>query len=308
MLADPQTWIALLTLCTLEIVLGVDNLVFISIAVSKLPHAQRERARRFGIALACVTRIRCCSRSPTSRAWTRADLFTLFGPGLLDPRPGADRRRRVPRGQGRDGDPRPDRGRADARTSTRAPAEFVRRGDRADRADRHRVLARFGDHRGRHGRAVRAGDGRGDHAGGRRDVVASPTAGRLHRQQSDHQDAGAGLHHPGRRRADRRGLRHPHRARLCVLRHGVLGAGRIAEPVGQAARQAQHPSRIDARCTPAPGDAAMPTDRSPTECCHARRIASAPACCSLVLAACSAVAATTRSSRRTRRSRPAGPR
>ena len=49
--------IALLTLSTLEIVLGVDNLVFISIAVGRLPHELRPRARRFGLALACLTRI-----------------------------------------------------------------------------------------------------------------------------------------------------------------------------------------------------------------------------------------------------------
>ncbi|HET8942836.1 MAG TPA: TerC family protein [Rudaea sp.] len=56
-LTDPQLWIALLTLSTLEIVLGVDNLVFIAIAVGRLPEERRSRARRFGIALACVTRI-----------------------------------------------------------------------------------------------------------------------------------------------------------------------------------------------------------------------------------------------------------
>jgi predicted tellurium resistance membrane protein TerC len=50
-------WVALVTLATLEIVLGVDNLVFISISVSKLPAARRSRARRFGLSLACVTRI-----------------------------------------------------------------------------------------------------------------------------------------------------------------------------------------------------------------------------------------------------------
>ncbi|HSE13754.1 MAG TPA: TerC family protein [Rudaea sp.] len=49
--------IALLTLSTLEIVLGVDNLVFISIAVGRLPHELRPKARRFGLALACLTRI-----------------------------------------------------------------------------------------------------------------------------------------------------------------------------------------------------------------------------------------------------------
>lgn len=49
--------IALLTLSTLEIVLGVDNLVFISIAVGRLPHERRSAARRLGIGFACLTRI-----------------------------------------------------------------------------------------------------------------------------------------------------------------------------------------------------------------------------------------------------------
>ena len=49
-----EIWMALLTLSTLEIVLGVDNLVFISIAVSKLPPELRPKARRFGLALAAI--------------------------------------------------------------------------------------------------------------------------------------------------------------------------------------------------------------------------------------------------------------
>lgn len=57
LITDPQAWIALLTLSTLEIVLGVDNLVFISIAVSRLAPERRSRARRIGLAFACVTRI-----------------------------------------------------------------------------------------------------------------------------------------------------------------------------------------------------------------------------------------------------------
>jgi predicted tellurium resistance membrane protein TerC len=57
LITDPQLWIALFTLATLEIVLGVDNLVFISIAVSELPPARRSSARRIGLAFACITRI-----------------------------------------------------------------------------------------------------------------------------------------------------------------------------------------------------------------------------------------------------------
>jgi len=56
-LTNPEIWIALLTLTTLEIVLGVDNLVFISILAGKLPEDQQERASRIGLALAMITRI-----------------------------------------------------------------------------------------------------------------------------------------------------------------------------------------------------------------------------------------------------------
>ena len=57
LLSDPQFWVALFTLATLEIVLGVDNLVFVSIAVSRLAPAQRPLARKVGLGLACLTRI-----------------------------------------------------------------------------------------------------------------------------------------------------------------------------------------------------------------------------------------------------------
>ena len=73
-----EIWIALLTLSTLEIVLGIDNLVFISIAVSKLPPAQRPAARRFGLALACVTRI-LLLLSLAFLASMQNNLFNLFG-------------------------------------------------------------------------------------------------------------------------------------------------------------------------------------------------------------------------------------
>jgi predicted tellurium resistance membrane protein TerC len=56
-ISDPQAWIALLTLTVLEIVLGVDNIVFISILSSRLPEAQRARARTIGLALALIGRV-----------------------------------------------------------------------------------------------------------------------------------------------------------------------------------------------------------------------------------------------------------
>jgi predicted tellurium resistance membrane protein TerC len=57
LLVDPQAWIAFATLTALELVLGIDNIIFISILVDKLPPAMRERARRIGLAGAMFMRI-----------------------------------------------------------------------------------------------------------------------------------------------------------------------------------------------------------------------------------------------------------
>ena len=56
-LSDPNVWIGLLTLTVLEIVLGIDNIVFISILSGKLPQENQKKARQMGLALALVTRI-----------------------------------------------------------------------------------------------------------------------------------------------------------------------------------------------------------------------------------------------------------
>jgi predicted tellurium resistance membrane protein TerC len=57
LLADPAAWLALFTLIVMEVVLGIDNLVFISILSNKLPEAERARTRRIGISLALIMRI-----------------------------------------------------------------------------------------------------------------------------------------------------------------------------------------------------------------------------------------------------------
>ena len=76
-ITDPQAWIAFSTLTALEIVLGVDNVVFISILAGKLPPEQREKARRVGLGLAMFVRILLL----LSIAWIvklTAPLFTLL--------------------------------------------------------------------------------------------------------------------------------------------------------------------------------------------------------------------------------------
>ena len=55
--ADPAVWIALVSLVAMEVVLGIDNLIFISIITNKLPAHQQEKARRIGIGLALVMRL-----------------------------------------------------------------------------------------------------------------------------------------------------------------------------------------------------------------------------------------------------------
>ncbi|MDO8806214.1 MAG: TerC family protein [Elusimicrobiota bacterium] len=75
-LLNPQIWIALLTLTVLEIVLGVDNIIFISILAGKLPESQRDRARRMGLALAMLMRIGLL----LSLTWVMRLTSPLFSP------------------------------------------------------------------------------------------------------------------------------------------------------------------------------------------------------------------------------------
>lgn len=76
-LLEPETWIGLLTLATLEIVLGVDNIIFLSIMAGRLPKEDRQRARTFGLLGAMLTRIALL----LSLTWViklTATLFTVF--------------------------------------------------------------------------------------------------------------------------------------------------------------------------------------------------------------------------------------
>ena len=81
LLLDPQTWIAFAMLTALEIVLGIDNIIFISILVARLPPEQRDRARRLGLGFAMASRLLLL----LSLSWVMsltADLFTAFGQAI----------------------------------------------------------------------------------------------------------------------------------------------------------------------------------------------------------------------------------
>ena len=77
---SPQAWIGLATLSMLEIVLGIDNLIFISILSGKLPPEQRDKARKMGLSLALITRILLlCSLSWVMSLSNRLWDFTIMG-------------------------------------------------------------------------------------------------------------------------------------------------------------------------------------------------------------------------------------
>ncbi|MCH2558121.1 MAG: TerC family protein [Alcanivorax sp.] len=80
-MTSPEAWIALATLTALEIVLGIDNIIFLSILVDRLPEKQRPKARFIGLSMAMVMRLLLLA----SLAWLTkltADLFTVLGQGI----------------------------------------------------------------------------------------------------------------------------------------------------------------------------------------------------------------------------------
>mgnify|MGYP002813360213 FL=1 len=77
-IADPNAWIGLLTLTALELVLGIDNIIFIAILAGKLPAAQQPKARRLGLSGALVTRILFLLSITWIMGLTGA-LFTMMG-------------------------------------------------------------------------------------------------------------------------------------------------------------------------------------------------------------------------------------
>ena len=81
LLNDPAAWLALLTLVVLEVILGIDNLIFISIPTNKLPAEHRQRARRLGIGAALVMRLLLLATISWIVGLTEP-VFTAFGHGF----------------------------------------------------------------------------------------------------------------------------------------------------------------------------------------------------------------------------------
>jgi predicted tellurium resistance membrane protein TerC len=81
LLSDPAAWAALLTLIAMEVVLGIDNLIFISILTNKLPEEHRSKARRIGISLALVLRLALLGLVSFIVQLTQP-VFSVFGHGF----------------------------------------------------------------------------------------------------------------------------------------------------------------------------------------------------------------------------------
>lgn len=81
LIADPAAWAALATLIVMEVVLGIDNLIFISILTNKLPAHQQAKARRIGIGLALILRLGLLGTIAIIVQLT-APIFTAFGHGF----------------------------------------------------------------------------------------------------------------------------------------------------------------------------------------------------------------------------------
>ena len=84
-ITDPNAWLALGTLTLLEIVLGIDNIIFLSLVVAKLPTAQRAHARRLGLAGAMVMRLALLASIVLTSLVTDKSAFYNIQPGNFRP-------------------------------------------------------------------------------------------------------------------------------------------------------------------------------------------------------------------------------
>ena len=154
LLTNPEIWVALITLTVLEIVLGIDNIIFISILVQRLPAESRDRARYIGLGLAMGMRIALLLTISWIVGLT-APVFTfngnefswrdliLIGGGVF-----LLWKATTEIGESLEGEPA-------HHVAANAPTAVDAERARPDRPARHRVLARLGADRGRHGRGRR---------------------------------------------------------------------------------------------------------------------------------------------------------
>jgi predicted tellurium resistance membrane protein TerC len=148
-IADPTAWLGLLTLIVLELVLGIDNLVFIAILADKLPPEQRDRARIIGLSLALIMRLGLLASiswlvtltqplfEVFDKSFSGRDLIMLFGGVFLLFKATMELHERL-------------EGHVGQRSSHGLRLVLADRG--ADRGARCRVLAGCGDYRCGHGR------------------------------------------------------------------------------------------------------------------------------------------------------------
>lgn len=157
-IADPSIWAGLITLIVIELVLGIDNLVFIAILAEKLPPKQRDRARVTGLLLAMLMRLLLLASiswlvtltqplfSFRSFTFSARDLIMLFGGFFLLFKATMELNERL---EGKDSN----------NPTQRKGAKFLGGGDTNCGTGRH-LLTRLGDYRRRDGRPFTGHDGR----------------------------------------------------------------------------------------------------------------------------------------------------
>ena len=223
LLTDPHAWAALVTLTVLEIVLGIDNVLFISILVSRCDPKQAQRARQIGLSLAFIFRIVMLFGLTWLMKLTQP-IFSIYGLGF-------SWRDVILIGGGMF---------LIAKATREIHNEVELRGHEAPAA----VVSQsffwvvmqliaidlvfsldLDHHRDRHGPGYR-GDDRGGWHRDDRDVCRVRSGLGIHHQEPDHQDARARLPGADRRGAGGRRLRGSHPARLYLFRHGVRRRGR----------------------------------------------------------------------------------
>jgi hypothetical protein len=214
LLSDPQAWLSFLTLAVLEIVLGIDNIIFLAILVERLPRAQRSSARILGLSFAMLTRIAllfsimwlATLRNPLFSVFgypiTGRDLILFAGGALLAIQSVVEIFEMLS-------------GKPTSRKPGAAKGFWL-------------IILQIGlldivfslD-------SVFTAVGLANRGLGARDDGGCPHSQRLHRQISEHQSAGFGVSGTGRRQPDRGVLRLGDSKGLPVFCDGFLGRGRV---------------------------------------------------------------------------------